>query len=485
MSAWLLRLYRVGAFLAIVWLARGANGGTVRDPDSIPGSSFQTAPESDGVVGYSGPTNCRVEIDAQGLISGVSILESGDTVEHVRDVMADPKFLASFKGRSWEEVREGARVDGVAGATLTSLAIVEGMARRFGGTRPSCRFPQPVTVDEVRRFFPAATVLRTSPEADDIAGYSGPTDTLVALDPQGRVMGFAIRKSYDTPEYVDRIGEDAAFMRMFDGKDLKEVASMDAAVEGVSGATMTSQAVARGIVRAAGRGESARRPFPIRMRDVGLALLIVAALVVAFTPLRRNRKLRIALQIVLIAGLGFMSGDMISQALLAGWARSGIPWAVAPGLVLLTAAAILVPIFGGRQIYCHHLCPHGAAQELLRHLLPWKFALPRRLVRVLALIPALLLLVVVVVAMRRLPFDLAAIEPFDAYVWRVAGISAIAVAVVGLVVSIFVPMAYCRFGCPTGAVLQFLWLNGRSDRFGRRDLVALALVGTAFCLRLA
>jgi hypothetical protein len=40
-------------------------------------------------------------------------------------------------------------------------------------------------------------------------------------------------------------------------------------------------------------------------------------------------------------------------------------------------------------------------------------------------------------------------------------------------------MAYCRYGCPTGALLEFIRAHGRSDRFGRRDVAALLLVALA------
>jgi hypothetical protein len=48
-----------------------------------------------------------------------------------------------------------------------------------------------------------------------------------------------------------------------------------------------------------------------------------------------------------------------------------------------------------------------------------------------------------------------------------------------------VPLAYCRFGCPTGALLNYLRLQGPGDRFGRRDVAALTLLALAVGLRLA
>ncbi len=37
-------------------------------------------------------------------------------------------------------------------------------------------------------------------------------------------------------------------------------------------------------------------------------------------------------------------------------------------------------------------------------------------------------------------------------------------------------MAYSHYGCPTGALLEFLRARGTTDRFGRRDFAAALLV---------
>jgi polyferredoxin len=174
---------------------------------------------------------------------------------------------------------------------------------------------------------------------------------------------------------------------------------------------------------------------------------------------------------------------MLSQALLVGWAQSGVGWRFSPGLVLLAAAAFLVPLASKRQVYCHHICPHGAAQQLIKNVLPFKGRLGHWPTRLLGLIPWLLLASVVAVALLHLPFNLAAIEPFDAYLFRIAGWATLAIAVIGLVFALFVPMAYCRFGCPTGALLNYLRMQGRGDRFSVRDGASLALLLLAIVLR--
>ena len=51
-----------------------------------------------------------------------------------------------------------------------------------------------------------------------------------------------------------------------------------------------------------------------------------------------------------------------------------------------------------------------------------------------------------------------------------------------MIAAFFVPQAYCRFGCPTGALLNFVRARGPADRFSRRDAVSLVLLGLAALL---
>ena len=102
--------------------------------------------------------------------------------------------------------------------------------------------------------------------------------------------------------------------------------------------------------------------------------------------------------------------------------------------------------------------------------------------RGLEYLPGALVLFILVVAMLALPFDLAGLEPLAAYVFRSAGVATLAVAGVGLVASAFVSQACCRFGCPTGALLNFVRARGATDAFSRRDAATLALGAVAFLL---
>jgi hypothetical protein len=367
----------------------------------------------------------------------------------------------------------------------------------------------PITVEEVRAIFPKAAelrpdsgeragmfvwdnaghqlgyVLRTSPITDDIVGYRGWTDTLIAFDPALHVVGVRLRSSQDTEEHVGDVRDDRYFLKTWNGKSWDAVAGKtpeQAGIEGVSGATMTSMAMAEGIVRRLRAADVALAlpPPPIRFKgvDAGLVAIILAAVFLAFRGTHGRPWLRRGFQVLVIAYVGFFAGAPLAQSLFAGWAQNGAPWRSAPALVLLVAAALAVPWATRKPLYCHHLCPHGAAQELLGHFAPrrWRISLPKGLAAGLRWLAPLLLAMVVIITMMVLPMDLAHLEPFDAYSLRAAGVATITIAIAGLIASLFVPMAYCRYGCPTGALLEFIRARGTTDHFGRRDVAALLLV---------
>ena len=327
-------------------------------------------------------------------------------------------------------------------------------------------------------------VVRTQPRCQDIIGYCGVTDTLVALDADWKILGLKVRSSDDTKDHLRDVVTDRRFLKKWNGLTWDQAADLDfrkAGVEGVSGATMTSMAIAHSVkarLKASRDEIAARPPFAPGWRDWGMLGTVALAAVMAFGPAAWRHRWNLPYQIFLIGYVGIISGDLLAQSLIAGWTRSGVPWQTASGLVLLLAAALLVPWATRRPFYCHHLCPHGAAQELIGRFRPRRLALTLRpdVASALSLLPGALLLLTLVTAMLALPLDLAGIEPFDAYLFRTAGIATLAVAGVGLVASAFVPQAYCRFGCPTGALLNFVRTRGSTDRFSTRDAAALGLM---------
>lgn len=468
-----------------------------------------TSPESDKIIGYSGPSNCLLVFDIKGVLTGVRLLKSHDTTEHVAEVVADREFFLQFKG-----LKPGGeappQVHGVTGATLTSSAIAQGILEKLGrASGASLRFPEEITLAEVERLEPDADklvpsprhpggfevlnaagrkiglVVRTSPVSDGIVGYKGPTDVLMLLDDQGSTLKrIAIRKSYETKRYLAYVTGDDYFMNLFNQSTLERLAEIDfkaAKIEGVSGATETSWSVAESLKQKSRTLLEARpagwlRQIRWRWQDAGHLLVIVSALVMAFTRLRGVAWMRHAHHLLLLVYGGFISGELLSQALLTGWAAHGTPWRSAPGFLLLAIVALLGPVFSSKQLYCHHICPHGALQQLVARRLRLQLRVAPGLERWLTRLPFLLLGFVFASVVLGWSVDLNDVEPFDAYVIHITGWASVVIALVGLVVSLFQPLAYCKYGCPTGALFKLLRFTGDQDRLGLRDWIAATLL---------
>jgi len=482
------------------------------------GTILRTSPAGDAAIGFSGPTDVLVVCDGDLRVAGMEVLASRDTRDHVHAVERDAAFWRSFHGRSLEELAAAQpdRAHAVAGATLTSLAIAEAVVRRLGGTAEAGRLTAEPTLADLQRIFPEAVriesdpgdpavirvlaaadiplgwALRTSPAADRVIGYQGPSDAVVGFDVTGRVCGVAVLSSYDNEPYVGYVRDDAAFRGIYRGMTPEQLAGIDpkeTGIEGVSGATMTSQAVAAGIVRAARQHAELRQRRPggpawagvvrsIEGPQWGAIGVIVAGIVTAFTRLRGTWFGRLALPVAVLAYLGFGAGALLSQAQLLGWAQAGVPRG-AVVLAVLAAAAVVLPATTRRNVYCGHLCAHGAAQQLLVRLVKPQRSVPAGLRPWLVALPWALLAVAILVAVLHLPLNLVDLEPFDAYLPAVAGIAALVIFAVSLVASSFSPMAYCRHGCPTGALLDQLRLHRRSDRVTWRDGVLLGCLAVA------
>ena len=488
-------------------LANGALQARQAD-GAVLGTLLTTAPQADQITGYVGPSNLLVALDPSERIAGIQILDSADTPAHLQALRADPAFARSLHG--WRPGQPPPqKIEGISGSTLTGLAMVEGIALRLTGKSLSLRFPDPVTLEETRRFFPSATAIqpdsprsgwfkvtgstgetlgfavRTSPAADTVTGYAGPSECLVAVEPDQKTLrAVALRKSYDTPEYVERVTSDRAYLPSLTQWSTLQWQTLDfgaAKIEGVAGATQTSYAVAEGLRQKFSQDANATPKKPaIRLQDLALGAILCGAVVLTFSGLRGGRKTRMVWQGLLIAGLGIWLGHFLSLGLLVGWSKNTVPWREAAPLVLLAGAALIIPWGTRRQWYCHHVCPHGAAQEWLGRLSPRTVPVPARLYEKLRLLPGLILAAGFLLALCRPGFALSNLEPFDFWILGTAALVPAILAVVGLVASLFVPMAYCRFGCPTGALLGFLRTTSQTEKFASKDACAalLLLLGT-------
>jgi NosR/NirI family nitrous oxide reductase transcriptional regulator len=459
------------------------------------GWATSTFPQAQDIMGYSGASELLVLFDSNRTVKAVRFLSSQDTDGHVEKIRENPAFWAQWDGKP--EAKLGAATPPVivSGATLTSEAMARGLAARFGAEGMDQWFPKQLQLSDVEKWFPKADsltdgeypgshfvkkkgeiigiVLRSSRMGVFARGFNGTSDVIVVLEPKGeKLLGIGLLGSRDNEPYVGDVGEEVKYSDGFAGKTVDEVLAEDPRESPslfTSGASYTNSAVVESVreMLRRHRVDEATRGFPWKS---SLAIVwIVLGVGVAFHKSGNGRSLRTAYAVISVAA-GIALGWMVSQDQLIGWGANGFGLRNILPLLVLTAVALLVPAFTGKNVYCSHICPHGAAQSLAGQLVKKRFVLPSKLHAIMVRVPWLTLLVIWVLAFVASGVPFAYFEPFETWSSGFVAFVPAAIFTIGILSAFFLPQGYCHYGCPTGALLRFL--THAPGRWTSKDTVA-------------
>lgn len=307
------------------------------------------------------------------------------------------------------------------------------------------------------------------------------------LDASGTsVADMRLQGSRDNEPYLSDVSEELKWSKVYRGRSITELtidSAPDTPVFAVSGATVTGDSVAATVKDLLTEWQREEVPTPWwKTRDWAAVAWMSLALGLGWSRWKGRRWVRWSAEAAAILVGGLWLGIMVGMGSLVGWSRGGIPWNSFPGLVLVAAVAVLFPVATGKNVYCGKLCAHGAAQGVLFRLIKCRWVPSPRLHQWLKRVRWVLLIAVILVAAFGLRRDFSAVEPFD--VWSVGFYAVLPgmIWVVGLVGSLFVPKAYCKYGCPTGYLLEHL--TASRARFLPRDWIAggLAILAWAVVL---
>lgn len=385
------------------------------------------------------------------------------------------------------------------GAGMLTLAVFLGalalahVARRTPSWSPAAANEAPLKVEAAVRIFPGTvtttlaassrwtlaldsaghclgTVASSHPHQDTILGHAGPVPVLIGADTGGRIQKIVLLENHETPSFVRRI-ERAGFLENWTGLAVPQAAELQ--VDAVSMATLTSSAIARTVrarlTQLAGAPSAPCSPpltggfwhLSFDVWDAAIILLIGMAGLLSWRPgfLKQSRPFRLARIALLSASVGVLgvgAARMISMELFENWAVAGRIHGPA-GVVLLVLAAVAVSLLSGRNVYCHHLCPFGAAQELVGKLAPRRRHLPTSLSRRLRHLRTLLLVVVMLSILMGRGLAPHSQEPFSAFRAAAAGWPALVLAGLAMAVSLLgIHRPWCAYVCSTGALLDAL-----------------------------
>ena len=314
-----------------------------------------------------------------------------------------------------------------------------------------------------------AIVVNTRLLAKDVQGYGGPVPLRIHVSKSGVVDSIVAEPNAETPDFFNHA---STLFGQWQGKTVDEAAAME--VDAVTGATFSSRAiianVQRGLAYAKQHAALGNAPDATGSVDVsgasassggftlgGIVALIVVlmgAVVPLFVKNRRWHYVQLSLNVIV---LGLWTGTFVSYTLLMRLFSGGVSLATLGTLaapLLMVLVAMLYPLAGRPGHYCAHVCPFGSAQELAGKLTRRKPRLSPRLNRALNVFRNVLWGVLMVLMLTATWTAWMDYELFTAFLYTSASTWVIAIAVLFLVLSIWVPRPYCRFVCPTGSLLR-------------------------------
>ena len=317
-----------------------------------------------------------------------------------------------------------------------------------------------------------AFVVNTKPLAKDVQGYGGPVPLKIYIK-DGRVAAVEAEPNAESPDFFNRAKE---LLNHWQNKSVDE--ALAESVDAVSGATFSSKAIIanmqRGLAYAKQHGQWGEdgsvgalgtSASPIEGGSAGAletsAPPIVALIVVllgAVVPLfYNNRRLHLVQLAVNVVVLGLWTGTFVSYTLFlrvfsGGVSLSAIGALAAPLLMLIVA--LIYPLAGRSGHYCANICPFGSAQELAGKLSRRKLRITPRVLKLLSVLRNLLWGVLMALLLTGTCTAWIDYELFTAFLYSSASVWVTVLAALFLVLSVWVPRPYCRFVCPTGALIK-------------------------------
>lgn len=293
-------------------------------------------------------------------------------------------------------------------------------------------------------------------------GYGGPMTVLVGINPEGEIIKTEIVKNHETPLYLEMVIS-RGFLDGFIGKTISDPLMLNEDIDGVSGATVS----AKGIASAVRKGVR-----QIGVQEFGLEenngegiqwgaeefILLALFLIILISIKLKLAKLRFVILAFSVFFLGFRLGASINLGNIASLISGNLPsFAEWPFWFFLVVGTLLLILVSGRNLYCSWLCPFGAVQEgIHRALCLMRYGIPQTYLVHAGKLRLTLTWIALMIAFICLNPSIAGYEPFSAFFGGQANTGQWLIMGLVLFMSIFANRIWCRFFCPTGAVMDLV-----------------------------
>ncbi len=300
------------------------------------------------------------------------------------------------------------------------------------------------------------------------SGYGGEMSVAVAVSPEGVILGLTIVEQKETAAFLQRVLR-SDLPGSLKGKTYSDPFTLGKDVDGVTGATYSSRAVADS-ARKATRRVAARKlglspppepPPEIRfgLPEAVLLVLFGFGIVGRLRRFKYKRTARWASMLIGLAVLGFgynrpLTIVWINRFLLGFWPtwQTNLYW------IILLGGIFFVYAIDNTNPYCEWFCPFGATQECLGVVGGAKVRVPPQAHNVLRWGQRSLALGAIVIALIFRNPGVSSYEVFGAFFRLIGSNFLFALLGVVLVASLFIRRPWCSYLCPLRPVTDLIRL---------------------------
>lgn len=296
-------------------------------------------------------------------------------------------------------------------------------------------------------------VINSTSLAKDVVGFAGLTPVEVYVK-DGVVVKVIPLENSETLSFFDKVTNSGIF-DLWSGKTLSEAAAV--VVDDVSGATYSTRAVAQNTQRAIAYAADVEPTQHGLLEGVDFKAIIgfvVILIGVVLTFIKRKSKVvEVVYMLLNIIILGFWCGGFLSMSQVVAWLSNGFNLSVSFVLLLVV---ILLPIFGRRGSYCQMHCPMGSMQEALNLIPLPKLSIAPQVNKFLNRLRYYILMALLFMMWCGVGFELMDYEVFSMFFVGSASNVVLIMAAIFLALSLVIRRPYCRFVCPTGAMITIM-----------------------------
>jgi NosR/NirI family nitrous oxide reductase transcriptional regulator len=296
-------------------------------------------------------------------------------------------------------------------------------------------------------------------------GYGGPMEMAVAVDPTGVVIGANVVSHKETPSWMDRVMSNGLLEDLI-GKPHTDAFQLGEDVDGVTGATYTSRAMAQSVLNGS---QAAARLFDLPVVEAeppqiqfGIPEIVLLALfAVGYFGHQRKfpykKQARWGSMLVGLVVLGFIYNSPLTLAyftkmLLGYWPQ----WQTNLYWYFLIGGIIFVFTVDNKNPYCEWFCPFGAAQECLGAIGGAKVRTPRQYRNWLIWAQRILTLAALLLGIFFRNPGLGSYELFGTLFGFVGTTVQFAALALVLLASLFMRRPWCNYLCPLHAVVELI-----------------------------